>query len=700
MTDFCNVYKQYDTKNKCNAPCDTENKLSDCFRHVSLKIHPDKHFGETEKYSEIFKDANNLFNENMKNPLANQQQPQPSKAHPQQFKAQPQPSKAQPQPSKAHPQQSNAQPLQSNAQPQQQLKALLNMFIEQFYSFISLKSGQLSQEQKFSLFICFTLMVTYTDILDDLFKGGKKNNKQKGGNPKIIVFILALIFVSIFIIDDGDTVHQKLFASNLETILKNNLQIEKIQEIQVVSTSFFTQPPPPPQKEPAFIEFKGDDDDNHTNPDNLKFTIGDFIPRTKSVYGSLKNSILPVANNEFGRMLKRTVDLSQLKVVIKELVKSSDKMLGNNVISFNNNEQLIVREDFFKRFSPSFIKDNKDYISDNNALSCETNIENCGNFYNKMTSSQFLKRRIQTMIDKNKNNQDIQITKENIQIEINNAIDEWSFYYKQANVKDILIKMNKFENKLENDKISYDEYKERISIELYKHIERVANIETDVILIKNDLQDQEGSINKMINNIITQRNKNVVKWILEDFVVGPLQEGLREAAYTSTNLASTTMFSALNGALHGARLDKRAVSSLFILIAIVGAAVTGVSYIIYTVTSAPSRGLVAGQIELYEAKSKADRELINAKRDADRELINAKRDADLAIIEAEKNKKTNGEPQLIENANGEPQLIENANRQSQLIRAGKKSRKHKVTKKSKKQKKRRNTKKTQKEEIV
>jgi hypothetical protein len=160
------------------------------------------------------------------------------------------------------------------------------------------------------------------------------------------------------------------------------------------------------------------------------------------------------------------------------------------------------------------------------------------------------------------------------------------------------------------------------------------------------------------------------------------------------------MFSALNGALHGARLDKRAVSSLFILIAIVGAAATGVSYIIYTVTSAPSRGLVAGQIELYEAKIKADRELINAKRDADRELINAKRDADLAIIEAEKNKKTNGEPQLIENANGEPQLIENANGQSQLIRAGKKSRKHKVTKKSKKQKKRRNTKKTQKEEIV
>jgi len=447
MTDFCNVYKQYDTKNKCNAPCDTENKLSDCFKHVSLKIHPDKHFGETEKYSEIFKDANNLFNENMKNPLANQQQ---------QFKEQPQQFKEQQQQFKAQSQQFKAQPLQSNAQPQQQLKSLLNMFIEQFYSFISLKSGQLSQEQKFSLFICFTLMITYTDILDDLlFNGGKKNNKQKGGMPKIIVFILALIFVSIFIMDDGDTAHQKLFASNLETILKNNLPIENIQEIQVVATGYFSStplPPPPPPKESAFIEFKGDDDDNHTNPDNLKFTIGDFIPRTK-------NSILPVANNALGRMLKGTVDLSQLKVVIKELVKSSDKMLGNNVISFNNNEQLIVSEDFFKRFSPSFIKDNKDYISDNNALSCETNIENCGNFYNKMTSSQFLKRRIQTMIDKNKNNQDIQITKENIQIEINNAIDEWSFYYKQANVKDILIKMNKFENKFENDKISYDEYK-------------------------------------------------------------------------------------------------------------------------------------------------------------------------------------------------------------------------------------------------
>jgi hypothetical protein len=689
MTDFCNVYKQYDTKNKCNAPCDTENKLSDCFKHVSLKIHPDKHFGETEKYSEIFKDANNLFNENMKNPLANQQQPQPSKAQPQPSKAHPQQFKAQPQPSKA-------QPLQSNAQPQQQLKSLLNMFIEQFYSFISLKSGQLSQEQKFSLFICFTLMVTYTDILDDFFKGGKKNNKQKGGNPKIIVYLLALIFVFIFIFDDGDTAHQKLFASNLETILKNNLQIENIQEIQVAATIFMTKTPPPPQKEPAFIEFKGDDDDNHTNPDNLKFTIGDFIPRSKSVYGppeyleSLKNSILPVANNALGRMLKGTVDLSQLKVVIKELVKSSDKMLGDNVISFNNNEQLIVSEDFFKRFSPSFIKDNKDYISDNNALSCEKNIENCGNFYNKMTSSLFLKRRIETMITKNKDNKDIQITKENIKIEINTAIDEWSFYYKQANVKDILIKMNKFENKLENDKISYDEYKERISIELYKHIERVANIETDVILIKNDLQDQEGSINKMINNIITQRNKNTIKWILEDFVVGPLQEGLREAAYASTNIASTTIFSALNGALHGARLDKRAVSSLFILLGIVGIAANGVYYIIYTVTSAPSRGLFAGQIELTNAKRDADRELINAKRDADRELINAKRDADLAIIEAEKNKKTNGEPQLIENANG----------QSQLIRAGKKSRKHKVTKKSKKQKKRRNTKKTQKEEIV
>ena len=657
MTDFCNVYKQYDTKNKCNAPCDTENKLSDCFKHVSLKIHPDKHFGETEKYSEIFKDANSLFNENMKNPLANQ----------------PQPSKEQPQPSKEQPQPSKEQPQQSKEQPQQQLKTLLNLLIEQFYSFISLKSGQLSQEQKFSLFICFTLMVTYTDILDDFFKGGKKNNKQKGGNPKIIVFILALIFVSIFIIDDGDTVHQKLFASNLETILKNNLPIENIQEIQVVATSFFTKTPPPPPKESAFIEFKGDD--NHTNPDNLKFTIGDFIPRSKSLYGppeyleSLKKSILSVANNEFGRMIKGTLDLSQLKVVIKELVKSSDKMLGDNVISFNNNEQLIVSEDFFKRFSPSFIKDNKDYISENNALSCETNIENCGNFYNKMTSSPFLKRRIETMIEKNKNNQDIKITKENIQIEINTAIDEWSFYYKQANVKDILIKMNKFENKLENDKISYDEYKERISIELYKHIERVANIETDVILIKNDLDDQEGSINKMINNIITQRNKNVVKWLLDDFFVGPLKDGLREAAYATSNIASTTIFSGLNGALHGARLDKRAVSSLYILIAIIGGAVTGIAYSINTITSALSRGYYAGPIELKKLEieqKKLENEQKKLEKEANLEHDNIRTNNAIRLIEAQTN-------------NAVPAQL-------QLTAGGKKSRKNKVIKKTKKSK--------------
>ena len=657
MTDFCKVYKQYDTDNKCNTPCDTEQKLKDCFRHVSVKIHPDRHSDEEkEKYTEIFQAARSLYEKNMDNPLANQ--PRPS-GQPQQFQA------------------------QAQAQQQQQdPNTLMNMFIEQFYSFISLKSGQLSQEQKFSLFICFTLMVTYTDILDDFFKGGKKNNKQKGGNMKYIVYMLALIFLAIFIIDDGDTVHQQLTASKLETIIKNNIingpGIEEIKEASIGfwgSTISLRDSISLPQKKSAFIEFKGDDeyDDKHTNQDNLKFTIGDFIPRSKSDYGpgyleSFKNPILPlgrVSNNVFVRIFKGTIDLSQLKVVVKELVKSSDKMLGNNVISFNN-EQLIVNENFFKMFSPSFIKDNKDYISENNALSCETNIENCGDFYNKMTSSKFLERRINNMITKNENNKDIKITKENIQIEINNAIDEWSFYYKQANVKDILIKMNKFENKLENSKISYDEYKENISKELYKHLERAVNIETDVILIKNDLKDQNGNINEMIKSVIYKRENAFVSGI-NDYVVGPLKSGLREAAYSSINLASNTIFGAINGALHGAVLDKRAVSALMILITVFGIAATGIGYSIYTIVSATSKGVVAGPLQLIEAQKSGEVKVIEAQ-------------TRLAQIQLQQLQLQQQLQQSLPQIAGPQQLPQIAG----PLSGGKKTRKHKVIKKTKK----------------
>jgi hypothetical protein len=578
------------------------------------------------------------------------------------------------------------------------------MFIEQFYSFISLKEHQLSQEQKFSLYICFTLMVylivTYTKILDDFLEGGKKNNKQKGGgNLAIIGLILGLLIVCIFIIDDGETKHQKLFASNLETILKNN-QVE-IVEMQAAASNFWFSssptPTPTPKKESVFIQLKSNDDDNHLN-----FMFGDFIPRTSvdepSEYFIANNvlgrmlKIIPeyfLANNELGRMLKGTVDLSQLKLIIKEIVQSCNKMLGDNVISFNNNEQLIVNENFFKMFSSTFIEENIDYIKENIDLSCEEKIENCGNLYNKMTSPLFLKRRILSMNEKNT----IQFTKENVQREINNAIDEWSFYYKQANLKDFLLKMNKFENKLEKNIISYDDYKERISRELNEHIKRVVNIETDIILIKNDLQDPKGNINTMIDTMIIRANKNMLELAVIDFVVGPLGEAAREFAYQSVNIASSTVFAGLNGALHAARFDKRALSSLFLLLSVLGVVTFGVSHMIYILSAAASKGLVAGQKDLIKekteqikAQSKADRERIEAQSKADLEQIKAQSRADRERIEATQRARIEGF--RAENANEQPQinerneLIENANGQPQIDGGGKKSRKHKVTKKS------------------